>query len=389
MRKTAREDSCLAQTTLVRVGSQDDIKRQARYFVDSPVSFTIFDTVPDAVMVLNHQRQIVFANLALVEFAGKGTRSELHGVRPGDVFGCTHACETPGGCGTTEFCGVCGAAEVIKNSLDGIIDMRECRIVCEKEGGAYDFRVWGSPFTVFGEPFTILTVRDIGSEKRREALEHVFLHDVKNLVCGLQGLTEIAVEGSPEEKAECQVKEQMSRVTEQLLKEIESHALLKSAEIETVALNPEAISPADLLEELSTFYRFQELSDDRVLVVDAQNAPKQFHSDRALLSRVLGNMIKNALEASAPGAVIKIGCRLQHDEVVFWVHNPQPMPREVQLQVFQRSFSTKGSGRGLGTYGMRLLSEKYLKGSVEFVSGPKEGTTFTATYPLHLDVKLH
>lgn len=39
------------------------------------------------------------------------------------------------------------------------------------------------------------------------------------------------------------------------------------------------------------------------------------------------------------------------------------MPRTSQLQIFQRSFSTKGKGRGLGTYSIKLLTERYLKGT--------------------------
>ncbi|MCP4426270.1 MAG: ATP-binding protein, partial [Chloroflexi bacterium] len=58
------------------------------------------------------------------------------------------------------------------------------------------------------------------------------------------------------------------------------------------------------------------------------------------------------------------------------------MPRDVQLQVFQRSFSTKGSGRGLGTYSMKLLSERYLDGRVSFQSSLAEGTIFIGMYPL-------
>ena len=61
----------------------------------------------------------------------------------------------------------------------------------------------------------------------------------------------------------------------------------------------------------------------------------------------------------------------------FTVHNPEVMPKEVQLQVFQRSFSTKGeAGRGIGTYSMKLFGERYLGGKVAFVSSSSEGTTF-------------
>jgi signal transduction histidine kinase len=58
------------------------------------------------------------------------------------------------------------------------------------------------------------------------------------------------------------------------------------------------------------------------------------------------------------------------------------MPADVQLQVFQRSFSTKAaSGRGVGSYSVRLLTESYLGGRVSFVSEPGLGTTFTVELP--------
>jgi sensor histidine kinase regulating citrate/malate metabolism len=56
------------------------------------------------------------------------------------------------------------------------------------------------------------------------------------------------------------------------------------------------------------------------------------------------------------------------------------MPPEIQLQVFQRSCSTKGDGRGTGTYSIRLLSS-YLLGAASFSSTPEEGTTFHVTLP--------
>ncbi|MBK7188571.1 MAG: hypothetical protein IPH86_07860 [bacterium] len=57
------------------------------------------------------------------------------------------------------------------------------------------------------------------------------------------------------------------------------------------------------------------------------------------------------------------------------------MPRTVQLQVFQRSFSTKGRDRGIGTYSIKLLTEKYLGGKASFVSDEGQGTTFSVTLP--------
>jgi sensor histidine kinase regulating citrate/malate metabolism len=57
------------------------------------------------------------------------------------------------------------------------------------------------------------------------------------------------------------------------------------------------------------------------------------------------------------------------------------IPRDVQLQLFQRAFSTKGMGRGWGTYSIRLLTERYLGGRVGFISTKKHRTVFTISIP--------
>ena len=60
------------------------------------------------------------------------------------------------------------------------------------------------------------------------------------------------------------------------------------------------------------------------------------------------------------------------------------IPENIQPQIFNKSFSTKGTGRGLGTYSAKLISEKLLKGKVLFDSNIKSGTTFHAIYPLFI-----
>ena len=97
---------------------------------------------------------------------------------------------------------------------------------------------------------------------------------------------------------------------------------------------------------------------------------------------MLGNLVKNALEAVPQGAQVTLSAHSSPEGVTFRVHNPGVMPAEVQRQVFQRSFSTKAdSGRGIGTYSVRLLTERYLGGRVGFVSEEPHGTTFHVTLP--------
>lgn len=96
---------------------------------------------------------------------------------------------------------------------------------------------------------------------------------------------------------------------------------------------------------------------------------------------MIGNLIKNALEASSPGQTVTVTFE-NGASPKFSVHNQSVMPEPVKLQIFQRSFSTKAAhGRGIGTYSVKMLAERYLKGNVSFRSEPGEGTTFSVTFP--------
>jgi signal transduction histidine kinase len=130
-----------------------------------------------------------------------------------------------------------------------------------------------------------------------------------------------------------------------------------------------------------------EVAKDRSILIDPQAIEHKLFSDFSLLTRVLGNMCKNALEAIGPEETVTLSCSGSDGKIRFSVHNPGKIPEKAQLQIFQRSFSTKGSGRGLGTYSIKLLSEQYLQGKVGFTSSPAEGTVFFAEYPESIENK--
>ena len=97
-------------------------------------------------------------------------------------------------------------------------------------------------------------------------------------------------------------------------------------------------------------------------------------------------MLKNAIEASSEGQAVTLSCDSEDEVISVNVHNAAAIAHEAQLQIFNRSFSTKeGVGRGIGTYSMKLLGEEYLKGCVSFTSTADTGTTFTLTLPLDAD----
>jgi signal transduction histidine kinase len=366
--------------------SDQEIRTQAQYFDDLALLRKFFDAIPNIFLILNEYRQIIFANRALLELLDLKDEDTIYGLRPGEVFGCVHAIESNGQCGTTEFCKTCGAVKAILSSLRGQESVQECRIMREV-GEALDLRVWATPLSLGNKQFSIFAIDDISHEKRRRALERIFFHDILNLAAGLWGYVELLQKATAEELDP--IKSSIYQLAQRLIEEITAQRELSAAESNELGVYPNPLNSIYLLEEVAGLYRsYKEIETCRIEISSRAQAV-EFISDETLLRRVLGNMTKNALEASAPSETVTLGCELKEEQVEFWVHNPAYMPRPVQLQVFQRSFSTKGLGRGLGTYSMKLLTERYLNGSVSFTSSEEEGTTFFARYPLILEKNEH
>ena len=358
------------------------VGNQHALFEATPLILELLDAMPNGVVILNPQRQIVHFNRA---FAGTVTESgPALGLRPGEILNCEHAWENPAGCGTSTHCATCGAARAIQSAQQGTVAMEDCRlnIGSGDDVAALDLRVWATPFAMAGEQFTIFAVNDISGEKRRKALERIFFHDIRNSAGAISGVAQLLELADATDIEEIHsYGELLSMASERLLDEIQSQRQLLAAESGELAVTLDSVDTLAFLEELVPRYRSHEVAEGRGLVVAATCEQHRLETDPALLGRVIGNMVKNALEATQRGDTVTVSCEEINGGVRFWVHNPGFIPRNVQLQLFQRSFSTKGDGRGLGTFSMKLLAERYLGGGVDFISTRAGGTTFMVTLP--------
>lgn len=362
----------------------ETLQRQQTDFSDAGFMLEIINAVPNGLVMLNRQRQIVYSNAAFCQEI-KITDGSIIGLRPGEAVNCIHAFESDGGCGTTEFCSTCGAVQAILQAQKGNKSVQECRIIRHNEAGEeepLDLRVWATPMQLNGDNFTIFAVNDISNEKRRRILERVFLHDLRNTAGAIQGLAELlAMADDPAELQEFDFGGLLDQASHQLIDEIDAQQQILEAENRELKPELRRIHSLLLLQDVKKLYERQIVSEERFIQLDPQSENVEMLTDLTLLKRVVGNMVKNALEACKAGETVTIGCGRFGEYIRFWVHNPAHMPRAVQLQIFQRSFSTKGNGRGLGTYSMKLLSERYLNGRVTFKSSSRDGTVFIGLYP--------
>jgi signal transduction histidine kinase len=347
------------------------------------------EAIPSALVLLNQSRQVVWANWKFIETIGQSW-DKIKGRRPGEVLNCIRAHEAGEGCGTTEFCESCGAVDAILESQKGNQAIRECRILTG-ETRAFELSVCATPFRLDEEEFTILVLLDISAYKQRELLERTFLHDLSNTVCGLLTACELFRSRKDSDAADLnRLVEMMLHFTERIADEIESQRQLLAAERGDLPVNSELVSSMQLIEQTREDFSAFEIAHNKDIVIDPLSEEISFVTDSILLQRVLGNMVINALEATEPGGKISVLCvkETDVDALRFSIHNSGELEKEVRHQIFQRSFSTKGPGRGIGTYSMKLIGERFLGGKVWFSSSAKEGTTFSIQLPLNANQAL-
>jgi signal transduction histidine kinase len=126
---------------------------------------------------------------------------------------------------------------------------------------------------------------------------------------------------------------------------------------------------------------------ERVVTTVPDDIPV-LHTDRQLLSRVITNLLDNALKYSPEEAICELDARAEGEELVFWVrdHGIGIEPDQVG-RIFERfyqvdsSSTRRFSGAGLGLSMVRDLV-LHLGGTVSVESTPGEGSTFTVRLPI-------
>lgn len=365
------------------LSSKEEIERAVEFFQLKYLYEQSLDVVHDAVLILNENRQIVYANKPLFKMLGNPLSCSVYGKKPGELFNCPFAIKCPEECGDFEQCLSCGMEVAILKSQKGI-----------KEGGIYlpgrgrhnslfQFRVKAIPELYRNRNYTILALSDQRDLREKEILERFFIHDITNTVGNIRGIVDAFID----EHSNCvnsELIEMLNDSVNTLLDEVNSHRQFLQAEKETLEISVGEVLIGDLLKSLFTLYGNRSSFGLSKLILDSKYINRVLFTSETLLKRVIGNLLKNALERSAINSgTVTLGCsEADKGFVEFWVHNDNYIPEDIKKKIFKRSFSTKGSGRGIGTYSVKLFTERYLKGKVFFTTDKEYGTRFSVLIPV-------
>lgn len=346
----------------------------------NPVVSGLLHSVSGLLAVLDDHRQIVALNDSFLQMLGINDPKKALGLRPGEALQCVHANDEPAGCGTTKFCSTCGAAAAIVASLGQDKPVEKiCALSAKRGGKEVDIvlLVKSRPIEIDKKKYLLLFLQDITKQQQRAALERTFFHDVNNVLCMLSGASELLVLQEPSELAKT-----VQKISQRLTKEVAIQRCLSQSDSCFYLPVWIELTTEQIVEDLLIFFAHHPAAVNKSIRISEIFPVISIKIDSALLSRILCNMVINALEATAENDEVKIWFEYKDGFLSFCVWNAQEIPKDIANRIFQRNFSTKEqAGRGVGTYSMKLLGEKILGGQVSFTTCKKEGTVFRFSYP--------
>jgi two-component system sensor histidine kinase/response regulator len=195
-------------------------------------------------------------------------------------------------------------------------------------------------------------------EKMRDDLMKMIVHDLKTPLTAVLASIEMLMDGDLGEMNEEQRKMlgDAEGKAEDLLALIGDLLEVSRIEEASMTLDLQPIAPAALLNEIVHEWTVRFQQEGATASIDVADDAPVFEADKALLKRVLGNLVQNALTHSARASTRQLSARRDGEGILFTVADNGPgIPAEYHEVIF-RKFErvknptmprTRSSGLGL------------------------------------------
>ncbi len=252
---------------------------------------------------------------------------------------------------------------------------------------------------------TLRKLREV--EKMRDDLMKMIVHDLKTPLTSVLATMEMLADGDfgPLNEQQRKMLGDAESKAEDLLALIGDLLEVSRIEEATMTLDVQPIAPAALLNEVIHEWDIRFQQEGAAATVDVSDDAPVFEADKALLKRVIGNLVQNALTHSATAVRLQMSARRDGNGILFTVADNGPgIPPEYHEVIF-RKFErvknpnmprTRSSGLGLAfcklvveAHGGRIWVQSAGEGkgsSFHFSLPPKpiprEGRIVTAEWPV-------
>jgi len=220
----------------------------------------------------------------------------------------------------------------------------------------------------------------------REDVERITRHDLKNPLTEVISLPQLLALADNLDEGQKEMLGRIEQAGYAMLRLINFSLDLFKMEQGVYRYHPEPLDLAGLCRRVAAELEDLAGSAGARVEIDVDGRPLEAGQEFAvpgeelLCHSMLGNLVRNALEASPRGGVVRVSL-MGGDPVRIAVHNAGVVPREVRERFFEK-YATCGKdrGTGLGTYSARLTAE-VMGGSIGFATSEADGTTVTVEIP--------
>lgn len=359
----------------------EEVRIAAERCLESPALQTLLAATDHLALMLDDEGRTLAASQPLLEVLRVPSAAALLGLNPGEVVQCLWASPGTNGCGSAPQCSTCGILLSLNECRSQQIATAHESLLSLSRGAAWtfgEFKIKATPLKLDDRPLIFLSLQDLSDRKRRMSLEQFFFQQVLNLADGLDGTVRIL---AAEPDSAPLLMRQLADFTHQLTQEVQGRRILIQAENGSLEVEVQETELDEVMENLAAFFRNHDAAHKRHLDL-RPFVSERFRVDTTLLLRILVDLVMNAFEATPLGGTVEVEYQRENGERCFLVRNPGVIPANIATQIFQRSFSMKPTGgSGLGTFGLRLLAERYLGGRVDFTTSEEHGTCFYLRLP--------
>ncbi|HVN54621.1 MAG TPA: ATP-binding protein [Anaerolineaceae bacterium] len=224
------------------------------------------------------------------------------------------------------------------------------------------------------------------SNQLRRQMTADIAHDLRTPLTTISGYIEAMQEGvldpTPERLA------LIYSEIERLQKLVDDLRMLSLAEAGELPLNPQAVSPKEVLDQAAALFQHQAAQQKVSLEVDAREDLPSLQVDEARMMQIFGNLITNALRYTPSGGKVQLSAQAVNGRVELDVQDTgSGIPAEELPYIFDRfhradkSRHSENGESGLGLAIVKALVDSH-GGQIWAESNPGQGTTIHLSFPI-------
>ncbi len=217
----------------------------------------------------------------------------------------------------------------------------------------------------------------------REEVERIGRHDLKTPLNSILAVPRLLREGRTPTREELDLINVIERAGYRILNMVNLSLDLFKMEEGTYRFEPR---PVDVMEVVGKVMidLVSHAESKSVLIRTVVNgkassvqAPVYAWGDELLCYSMLGNLMKNAIEASPEGGLVTVSVEGPRDVIMVRLHNSGAVPAAIRESLFEKYHSVgKSEGTGLGTYSARLMARTQ-GGDISMRTSDESGTTIS------------